>query len=307
MIDKSTKVMKAIKKNLTGYLFISPWLIGFIIFSLIPMVASLFLSFTDWTMLSSPRWVGVENYSSILEDKLFFKSLYNTFYFVIFSVPLSMIFALFLAVLLNQKVKGLSFFRTVFFLPSITNVVAVSVLWVWIFNPEFGLINSFLAKVGIIGPYWFQDEHWSKPALILMSLWNVGGGMIIYLAALQNVPQELYEAAEIDNAGFWMKLRKITIPMISPAIFFNLIISIIGSLQVFTQAFVMTGTQQPGMEGGPNQSTLFYVLYLYKKAFQEFKMGYAAALAWILFLIILILTFIQFKWVNKKVYYEKEQ
>jgi multiple sugar transport system permease protein len=299
---------KNLKENLIGYSFISPWLIGFIIFSLTPMIASLFISFTRWTMLSPPQWVGLENYENIfLEDPLFFKGLYNTFYFVLISVPLNISFALFLALLLNRKIKGISFFRTVFFLPSITNIVAVSVLWIWIFNPEFGLINTFLKNLGIIGPYWFQDENWSKPALILMSLWNVGGGMIIFLAALQGVPDQLYEAADIEGAGFWVKLKKITIPMISPAIFFNLIISVIGSLQVFTQAFVMTGKPQPGAEGGPNYSTLFYVLYLYKKAFQEYKMGYASALAWILFVIILILTIVQFKISKNRIYYETEK
>jgi multiple sugar transport system permease protein len=299
---------KVLKNNLTGYAFISPWLIGFLFLSFIPMGISLFLSFTDWSILSPPRWVGFENYENIFSnDPLFFKGLYNTFYFVFFSVPISMAFSLILALLLNQKVKGLSFFRTIFFLPSITNVVAVSVLWVWIFNPEFGLLNTFLAKIGIMGPYWFQDENWSKPALVIMSLWNVGGGMLIYLAALQGVPDQLYEAADLDGAGYWFKLRKITIPLISPAIFFNLIMSIIGSIQIFTQAFVMTGKNQPGAEGGPNQSTLFYVLYLYKKAFQEFKMGYASALAWILFIIILVLTIIQFRLSAKRVYYEYEK
>jgi multiple sugar transport system permease protein len=298
-------ISRSFKSNLTGYAFISPWILGFIIFAFIPMIISFYLSFTRWTMLSPPQWVGVENYQNIFtEDPLLFKSLFNTFYFVLVSVPLSMIFALFLAILLNQKVKGLSFFRTIFFLPSITNVVAVSVLWVWIFNPEFGLLNTVLQKFGIIGPYWFQDETWSKPALVIMSLWNVGGGMIIYLAALQGVPDQLYEAAVLDGAGAWTKFRKITIPMISPAIFFNLIISVIGSFQVFTQAFVMTGKAQPGAEGGPNYSTLFFVLYLYKKAFQEYQMGYASALAWILFLIILIFTVIQFKIAKNRVYYE---
>ncbi len=271
------------------------------------MLASFYMSFTSWTMLSPPKWVGLENYTTLATgDPLFYTSIYNTVYYVIFSVPLGMVVSLLLALLLNQKVKGISILRTVFYLPSVTNLVAISVLWVWIFNPEFGLLNSVLRTISIEGPYWLQSETWSKPSLILMSLWSVGGGMIIYLAALQGIPQQLYEAAELDGANIWHKLKSITIPMLTPAIFFNLIMSIIGSFQVFTQAYVMTQGKSPGTEGGPANSTLFYVLYLYKKAFQQFKMGYASAMAWVLFLVILVLTLIQFKLSKRWVYYEME-
>lgn len=293
------------KRNLVGYLFISPWLIGFVIFAAGPILLSMFMSFTHWSLLSPPQWVGLENYHDIIfNDPLVYTSLWNTAYYVIFAVPLGMLLSLFLALMLNQKLAGISIFRTIFFLPSVTNMVAVSVLWMWIFNPEFGLLNRGLAMLGIVGPLWLQSEAWAKPALILMSLWGVGGGMIIILAALQNIPAELYEAAELDGAKSWRKLMHITLPLISPALFFNLIMNIIGSFQVFTQAFVMTASSSEGSEGGPNNATLFFVLYLYKKAFQQFKMGYASALAWVLFLIILVFTAVQFAFSRRWVYYE---
>ena len=288
-----------------GYAFISPWLIGFLVLTAGPMLASAFISLTSWTMLSPPTWVGLENYEAILkDDSLFSISLWNTIYYVLLSVPLGLMVSLLLALLLDRRLKGISVFRTMLFLPSITNMVAVSVLWIWIFNPEYGLLNSVLQKFGIAGPLWLQSETWSKPALVIMSLWGVGGTMIIFLAALQGIPHELYEAAQLDGANSWRRFVHITLPMISPAMFFNLIIGIIGSFQVFTQAFVMTGGAQPGSEGGPNNSTLFFVLYLYKRAFQEFRMGYASALAWILFLIILVFTLIQMKLSKRWVYYE---
>ncbi|MDW7680340.1 MAG: sugar ABC transporter permease [bacterium] len=301
---KQTKA-KLLSETIQGYLFISPWLIGFLIFAAGPIVFSLIMSFTRWSLLSSPQWIGLNNYAEILlDDRLVYKSLWNTAYYVLFSVPLGVGFSLALAMLLNQKLKGMRFFRTIYFLPSVTNLVAISILWMWIFNPEFGLLNRVLAMIGIEGPLWLQSEVWSKPALILMSLWGVGGGMIINLAALQGIPQELYEAAEIDGAPSWRRTIHITLPLISPAIFFNLVMNVIGSFQVFTQAFVMTATAAQGQEGGPNNSTLFFVLYLYKKAFQQFKMGYASALAWVLFVIILIFTLIQFRLSKRWVYYE---
>lgn len=269
------------------------------------MLYSLYLSFTSASLLSPQRWTGLENYEQmLLDDPLFYESLLNTVHYVGFSVPLGIVLALALAVLLHQKVRGIAYFRTMFFLPSVTNMVAISVLWLWIFNPEFGLLNSVLSWFAIEGPLWLQSEEWSKPALILMSLWGMGGMMIIFLAALQGVPSELYKAAELDGAGSWARFRMITIPMISPALFFNLIIGIIGSFQVFTQAFVMTGGAQPGSEGGPNNSTLFFVLYLYKKAFQEFKMGYASALAWVLFGIVAVLTFLLTRTTKRWIHYE---
>jgi multiple sugar transport system permease protein len=290
---------------LTGYLFLSPWLLGLIFFTAGPVLLSFYMSFTSWTLLTPPRWVGLDNYSRLFaHDPLFYQSLYNTVYYVVLSVPLSMVAALALALLVNKKIQGVEVFRTIFYLPSVTNMVAVSVLWLWIFNPEFGLLNSVLRVFGIDGPLWLQSETWSKPSLILMGLWSVGGGMIIYLAGLQGIPHHLYEAAELDGASAWGKFKSITLPMLTPAVFFNLVMNIIGSFQVFTQAYVMTSSKIPGSEGGPANSTLFYVLYLYKKAFQQFKMGDAAAMAWILFLVIFSLTVIQFRLSRRWVYYE---
>ena len=292
-------------RGLTGYAFIAPWLIGFVLLTLGPMIASVALSFTSWTMLSPPNWVGIDNFNRIIaDDPLFLKSLWNTGFYVVLAVPLTVGLGLFLAFLLNQPLRGIAFFRTVFFLPSVTNMVAVSVLWLWVFNPEFGLLNRALSLAGVDGPLWLQSEAWAKPSLILMSLWGVGGTMMIFLAALQGIPQELYEAAELDGAGEYRKFLHVTLPMISPALFFSIVIGIIGSFQVFTQAFVMTGTVQPGSEGGPNNATLFYVLYLYKKAFQEFEMGYASALAWILFFIVLVFTVMQTRFARRWVHYE---
>jgi len=304
-MHRSRRDASWIRKHLTGYGFVSPWIIGFILLTAGPMIFSLYLSLTRATLLSPPKWVGLDNYlHMVADDPLFFTSLWNTVYFVAFSVPLGLLVSLILALLLHQRLKGIGVFRTVFFLPSITNMVAVSVLWLWIFNPEFGLINTFLDAFGIRGPMWLQSESWAKPALIIMSLWGIGGTMIIFLAALQGVPQNLYEAAELDGAGKIRKFWHVTLPMISPAFVFNLIIGVIGSFQVFTQAFVMTGGAQPGSEGGPNNATLFYVLYLYKKAFQEFRMGYASALAWVLFIIILLCTVVLMKMSKSRVYYE---
>ncbi len=297
-----------LRQTAQGYLFIAPWLVGFILLTAGPMLVSLYISGTSWTMLSPPVWLGSENYARLLgSDELFGTSLLNTLFYVVLAVPLGIVVALLLALLLHQPLRGQSFFRTVFFLPSIVNLVAVSLLWMWIFNPEFGLLNVGLRAIGLEGPLWFQSERWAKPALVLMSLWGVGGTMIVFLAALQGIPPELYEAAELDGAGPFRRFLHITLPMISPALFFTVIIGIIGAFQVFTQAYVMTGSAQPGSEGGPNNTTLFVVLYLYKKAFQEFSMGYAAAIAWVLFFMILLVTLIQMRISRSWVYYEAGQ
>lgn len=287
-----------------GWLFVSPWVIGFVLLTAGPMVYSLYLSFTASSLLSPPQWVGLENYRRMFADPIFYRSLGNTAYYAVLGVPLGMILSLGLALLLDAPVRGLGFFRTLFFLPSVTNTVALSILWLWLLNPEFGLINLALARFGVEGPLWLQDEAWAKPALVLMSLWTVGGQMIICLAALQGVPPELKEAAAIDGAGPVRRFFAVTLPLISPALLFNLIMGLVGALQVFTQAFVMTGGVQPGSEGGPNQSTLFIVLYIYKKAFQEYDMGYASALAWALFLIITVCTWIAWRVSKSRVHYE---
>jgi len=287
------------KKAIYGYLFISPWVLGFMIFVLGPIVASIILSLTKYELFTPPEWVGLSNYKELLfQDPLFPKSLYNTFYYVIFSVPLGVVVSLLLAMLLNQKLVGITWFRTIYYLPAVTSTVALSLLWLWLLNPQWGLINTLLGTVGIKqGPGWLVDARWSKPALILTSIWGVGGSIVIYLAGLQGIPQQLYEAAEVDGANWWHKFWKITIPMISPVIFFNIIVSTIGAFQVFAQAYIITG-------GGPVDSTLFYVLYLFRNAFLLLRMGYAAAMAWILFIIVLILTLIQFRFANRWVYYE---
>lgn len=294
--------MKAEHKQ--GWLFVSPWVIGFVLLTAGPMVYSLYLSFTASSLLSPPQWVGLENYRRMFADPIFYRSLGNTAYYAALGVPLGLILSLGLALLLDAPVRGLGFFRTLFFLPSVTNTVALSILWLWLLNPEFGLINLALARFGLEGPLWLQDETWAKPALVLMSLWTVGGQMIICLAALQGVPPELKEAAAIDGAGPVRRFFAVTLPLISPALLFNLIMGLVGALQVFTQAFVMTGGVQPGSEGGPNQSTLFIVLYIYKKAFQEYDMGYASALAWALFLIITVCTWIAWRVSKSRVHYE---
>lgn len=294
--------MKAEHKQ--GWLFVSPWVIGFVLLTAGPMVYSLYLSFTASSLLSPPQWVGLENYRRMFADPIFYRSLGNTAYYAALGVPLGMILSLGLALLLDAPVRGLGFFRTLFFLPSVTNTVALSILWLWLLNPEFGLINVALTRFGLEGPLWLQDETWAKPALVLMSLWTVGGQMIICLAALQGVPPELKEAAAIDGAGPVRRFFAVTLPLISPALLFNLIMGLVGALQVFTQAFVMTGGVQPGSEGGPNQSTLFIVLYIYKKAFQEYDMGYASALAWALFLIITVCTWIAWRVSKSRVHYE---
>jgi len=280
------------------YLFIGPWLVGFIVFYAGPIVASLIISFTEWPMLRSPTWIGAANYAKLLgSDDVFRKALFNTIYYVAFSVPLQIIVALCLAMLLNQEVKGMAFFRTLFYLPSLITGVSVAVIWSWLLNPDFGLINYFLALFGIQGPDWLFNTKTAMPAMIIMSLWGVGGGMVIYLAGLQGIPAHLYEAAEIDGGGWWAKFRHVTVPMMTPTIFFNLIMGVIGAFQTFAQFFIMT-------DGGPANATLTLVLYLYRTAFEFFKMGYASGIAWILFLILVVITLVQFWGAKYWVYYE---
>jgi len=294
------KLSLAKREAIACYLFIAPCILGLLIFTLGPMFASFFIAFTDWDIMTHPVWIGLDNYKEIFtDDPIFWKSLGNTVYYTVFAVPLGLIGSFLLALLLNTKVKGLSFFRTAFYLPAIVPAVASSMLWLWILQPEFGLLNSFLRLLHLPTPPWMADPSWSKPAIIFTMLWGLGNGMIIYLAGLQGIPEQLYEAASIDGANAWHQFWQITIPQMSPVIFFNLIMGMIGALQVFTQAFVMSN----GL-GGPADSTLFYVFYIYNKGFREFQMGYACALAWILFVIVLLITLIQFKFIGKKVYYE---
>ncbi len=289
------------KRNLwIGLAFISPWLLGFLAFTLFPVCASIYFSFCDYDVLTKPVWVGTLNYRDMVTDSVFWKSLYNTFYFAAFSLPLGMIISLLVAVLLNQSVRGRSVFRAIFFLPSLIPVVASAMVWLWILNGNFGILNHALEWFHIKGPQWLANEKWTKPALILMALWGCGNGVVIYLAALQDVPRSLYESAEIDGANAWVKFRHITIPLISPVLYFNLIMGIIGSLQVFANAYIMLGG------GGPNRSVLFYAVYLYQNAFDYRQMGYASAMAWVLFIIILLLTWVATRSTRKLVFYAGE-
>jgi len=289
------------RETIVFYLFISPWIIGFTVLTFGPMIVSFWYSLTEYNMLQPPLYVGLENYRRLLtDDPLFWKSLYNTFYYVIFSVPLSLTTGVVLAILLNQKIKAMPLFRTTFYLPSIVPMVASAFLWIWIFNPRLGLLNKTLGLLGMPDNIlWLSSEVWSKPALIIMSLWGVGGSMIIFLAGLQGIPKQLYEAARIDGATSRKQFRHITLPLLTPTIFFNLIMGLIGAFQTFAQVYVITNG-----EGGPLNSTLFYMLYLYRQAFEFFHMGYASAMAWILFVIIMIFTLIQLKFSGRWVFYQ---
>lgn len=288
-------------ETLHGYALISPWLIGIVVFLLGPIVASLYLSFCRWNLLQDPVWVGLKNYTTILsgEDKIV-KSLAVTIYYTVLAVPLNVVLSILVAVLLNQRLRGMGVFRTVFYLPAVTSGVAVAVLWAWIFSKDYGLLNWALGWVGVPAYGWLSDERLVVPAFVFMALWGIGGNMVIYLAGLQNIPRELYEAAELDGAGATRRFFHVTLPLLTPVIFFNMIMAVIGSFQIFTQAFIMT-------KGGPNDASMFYMLYLFNNAFRYFKMGYASAMAWILFLIILVLTLIQFAIARKWVYYEYKE
>jgi multiple sugar transport system permease protein len=280
-----------------GYVTLSPWAIGFLVFTLGPMIASLYFSFTEYKIIQVPKWIGLANYQRMFEDPLFYRSLLVTVSYTVTSVPLGIAVALLVAVLLNQNVWGARVMRTVFYLPSVISGVAVSLVFAWIFNHRFGILNYILSLVGIRGPDWLGWHQWALPAFVLMSLWGIGGNMIILLAGLQGVPVSLKEAAEIDGATAWRQFWSITLPMISPAILFVSIMSVIGSFQTFTQAYIMTG-------GGPAYATLFYLLYLYRNAFSWFEMGYASALAWVLFAIIMICTLLSLRVSQSRVHYE---
>lgn len=281
----------------SGLLFAGPAIIGLIVFVAYPILASVYFSFTSYSILQPPRWIGWENYYTLLfDDPLFYTALYNTFYIAIFTIPLSVVVAMGLAMLLNVKVGGQSFYRTIFYLPTIVPFVASSVLWLWIFNPQYGILNTLLWYIGIQGPGWISDPAWSKPSLVIMNLWGVGSWMVIYLAGLQDTPQELYEAADLDGANWWHKTVYLTIPFMSPYILFSVILMLIGIFQYFTQVFVMTN-------GGPADSTRVYAMYLYQNAFTYFKMGYASAMAWLMFIMVVLLTILIFRTSARRVYY----
>lgn len=284
-------------------LFLSPWIIGFLVFTAGPMVASLLLALTDYDVLNAPDFVGLANFVEMFRDERLVTSLWNTFFYAVLHVPLSMAVALVLAALLDKATRAAGFFRTVFYLPSITPAVAAGVLWLWLLNPQVGLINRALAVVGISGPGWTTDPQWVKPGLVLMSLWGLGNTVVIYYAALRNVPREMIEAARVDGANAWQQFRFVTLPMISGALFFTLVVGTIAALQLFTEAYTMFFR---GQESGVSRDALFYVVYLFRQAFEFFRMGYASAMAWLLFLVILAITVVQLRMSKRWVYYEQE-
>lgn len=289
------------REALTFYLAISPWLLGLLAFVLGPMIASLAISFSEWDLLSPIEYVGLENYRRMFtRDRLFWQALKVTAIYTAAYVPLEMVGGLVLALVMNQNLRGIGVYRTIYYLPSVLPGVAFVVLWMWILHPEAGLLNTLLSYVGIDGPRWLADPDWALPALILMSTWGLGRSMVIYLASLRNIPGQLYEAAAIDGAGRWQSFWHVTLPLLTPTLFFNLVLSVISTFQTFTSAYVST-------DGGPLNATLFYVLYIYRQAFGFLHMGYAAALAWVLFAIILVLTLLIVRSSEAWVYYEGER
>ncbi len=285
-----------------GYIFLIPWLLGLAIFIVGPILASAYFSFQEYDIVSPPEYIGAANYvRAFTADKQFWPSLWRTLYYSLLVVPIGLTGSLLLAILLNQGIRGTNIFRTIFFLPHLTPAVALAVLWIWLFHPTVGPINTVLEGVGIPGPGWLQAKDWALPALIIISLWaGIGGNtMLIFLAGLQGVPRELYEASEIDGAGRWAKFRNVTLPMISPTLLFNLILGIIGALKVFTLAFVATN-------GGPSYATWFYALHIYRQSFEYFRMGYGAALAWIFVIVLMVFTYIQIVMSRRWVYYAGE-
>ncbi|MGA3067634.1 MAG: sugar ABC transporter permease [Tepidisphaeraceae bacterium] len=285
------------KNLLKGLAFLSPWLVGFAAFTLIPIALSLYYSFCNYSLVQSPLFCGWDNYRQLMHDDVFWLVLRNTFLYAAMALPGGLIFALLLALLLNQKVPGQSIFRTVVFIPSLVPTIASAALWLWLLNQKLGLVNLVLGTIGIHGPGWLTDTRWVLPGLALMSIWACGNTVVIYLAGLQDVPRELYEAAELDGAGPLRRLWHVTLPMLSPVIFFNLVIAIIGVLQVFDAPYLMT-------QGGPNRASYFFTYYLYDSGFTYLRMGYASAMGWIQLLIVLAMTGLAF-WSSKKwVYYQ---
>lgn len=295
-----------LREHLEGYLFISPWILGMVLFALGPILASFSLAFTRWNLFTEPEYVGWANFQKLAHDPLFYKSVFNTIYYTVFAVPLGLVLALGLAMLVNHRLRGVNFFRTAFFVPNVVAGIAMLLLWKWLFDPNFGLINLFLDWTGLMAvlewigmgrPQWISSRTGAMPGMIFMSIWGLGGSMMIFLAGLQNIPRELIEAAELDGAGPWKRFRYVTVPLLTPTIFFLTMVGVIASLQIFNQAYVMT-------QGGPAHATLFYVLYLFQTAFERFEMGYACAMALVLFIITLTVSLIQLAMGKKWVYYQ---
>lgn len=285
------------RRIIMGYVFIMPFILGFLLWFLIPALVAGNLTFQKWNLITPPRNIGFGNFEALFSDPILGQSLKVTFLFSAISVPAGLVFAFFLAMLINTRIPGIAIFRTIYFLPSIVPAVANAILWAWLFNTEFGLINFVIRSLGGPKIAWLQDPGWVMVAFVILTIWGVGGSMIIFLAGLQSIPQIYYEAAEIDGAGRWAKMRHVTLPIMSPIIFFNLVIGFINSFQIFVSALLITN-------GGPQNSTLFLVLYIYRTAFQSQKMGYAAVLSWVLFAILMILSFMVFRYIGSRVYYE---
>jgi multiple sugar transport system permease protein len=287
------------RHTINGLLFASPWLLGLLVFWIYPTLASAYYSFTKFNAVQSPTWVGLSNYVQLFtQDEDFWTAVYNTLYFAVLSIPLSIILAFGLAMMLNAKIHFQTVYRTVYFLPTLVPEVALALVWVYLFTPETGLINIPFDWLGIRGPCWLTCEAWARPTLVLLQLWIIGQQIILYLAGLQDVPQDLYDAAQVDGANFWHRFRHVTVPMMTPVVFFHLVTTVIATLQFFTVPYIMTGGT-----GFPGGSTLFYSIYLYKNAFQYFTMGYASALAWLLFMATLVITLLIFRSARLWVFY----
>ena len=281
-----------------GYLALTPWIVGALFFFFIPIAATFYLSFTEWTLVEPPTWIGLANYERMFtRDPLFWKAFKATALFVAYSLPVKLTLGLVLALLLNLKIPGMYFFRTIFFLPAVISGVAVSLMWIWFLQPDTGVVNTLLGILGIEGPNWFWDKDWALPSVAIMSIWKVGSAAIIYLAGLQNIPAHLYEAAVIDGATKWQQFWKITLPLLTPTLLFQLIIEMIDAFKIFTEAFVIT-------KGGPLNATYFFLFYFYEEAFKNFNMGYASALAVYLLIVILGTTILVKWWSNRWVFYE---
>jgi multiple sugar transport system permease protein len=295
---KSILARTKTKENLEGWLFIAPLIIGYVVFLLGPLVSSVWFSFTEWNLLTPPRPVGLSNYQKMLfEDAHFWRVMLNTAYFTFATIPLGIVVSLAIALLVNQNLKGMTFFRGLYFMPVVTSWIAVGLAWRWLYNPEFGLVNWFLSLVGIKGPLWLNDTVWAMPAVILVNVWKGAGyNMVLYLAGLQGIPEQLYEASQIDGANRWQKFWHITLPLLSPTTFFILVTSVIGSFQIFAAVYIMTS-------GGPAGATEVIVYYLWENAFNFLKMGYASALAWALFVVVLAFTLLQWRFSKRWVFY----
>lgn len=291
---------KECRDTVRFFLFISPWIIGFLAFIVIPMGMSLYYSFTDWDVLTKEAFVGLENYAGLFQDPLFYKSLQVTGVYTLITVPLNVFLSLMVAMLLNMEGRFMAFFRTLYYILAVLSGVVVSILWQWIFNSKYGLLNDILGKFGIEGPRWLSDPKWVMPALVIMSIWGIGGGIIMYLAGLQAVQKDLYEAATLEGARFFKKLVYITLPSMSPIMLFTFLTTMITTLQTFSQAYIMTS-------GGPNHATLFYAYYLYQNGVVYKKMGKACAMAWLFFLMVMLLSLAVLKVSGKVVYYESDE